>query len=270
MRETRDLTVQAIRWCKKAVTAIEDILGPLSVENTILYCTGDGGFLFSIRRGIKPLYPRTKQGLYSINAKLRDVESNISQLIQNARNRKIPLKEVFKNPRSTAKKVGVRLSKKSFQFIKTLASSKIVEGRTPVEKEIIRFLRAVLADGRFVDSWYKEPHKVARLLKIELSEAAILTLASSIYGAAPGEYLLFYWIRASLRKAMEAMQMGEAVMQMQTPIPIPTAIPTPIQIRTPIRILILTRIPIQTPTPIRIPIRIQTPTQIRILTRIRT
>ncbi len=160
--------------CNLALEQVEEVVGPLEGNNSLIFQDDDGGFYCgSTGRPPVPL-PWPPPTIPSVQDYLSAgvVEPDLVTLFRTARAKEIPLAGVFEKPAQVAKELGLTLSDKSVKDLQGLAPSKLTAIKDPVEREIVGFFQKVAEDGRYLESWFSRPYEVSKELKVKLSEAA--------------------------------------------------------------------------------------------------
>lgn len=172
--------------CNLAVEQVEEVVGPLDGERAIVYQDDDGGFTCG-STGKPPIpIPWPPQSLPTISDLIASgaIEKDLVEFVQRAQASNIAMTEMFENPAEISRKLGISLSEKTAKDIQYLAPSRLNQIADPTEREIVGFYHKVIADGRFVETWFSRPYQVAQDLKFKLSDAALERIAAG--GAVAG------------------------------------------------------------------------------------
>lgn len=170
----------ATGMCNLAVEQIENVVGPLDPERSIVFQDDDGGFTCGstgkppIPLPWPPLTAPSVKDLIGAGA----IEADLIELVGRAQEKKIPLADMFENPQESAKKVGVTISEQTVKDLQFLAPSQLKKIADPIDREIVSFFHDVIEDGRFIATWYLRPYEVSRSLKVQLSEEALARVAT--------------------------------------------------------------------------------------------
>jgi hypothetical protein len=176
----------ATSLCNLAVTQVEQVVGPLDANRSLIFQDDDGGFTCG-STGKPPIPlpwpPRPMPSLPDLIA-AGLIETDLIDFVRQARDNQVELTNVFEKPEETAKKLGLTLSKKSVKDLQFLAPSKLAAVKDKTDREIIGFFHKVAKDGRFLDSWYSRPYEVSLALKFKLSDTALERLVAGGAAAA--------------------------------------------------------------------------------------
>ena len=168
------ISKSATGLCNLAVEQIEEAVGSLDGEHSLIFQDDDGGF-YCGSTGKPPIpIPWPPQNLPSVHAYVSAgvVEADLVALVRTARAKNVPLTKVFEAPEAVAKEFGLTLSTKSANDLRGLSHGKLAAIKNPVEKEVVGFFQKVVEDGRYLDVWFTRPYEVSKDLKYKLSEAA--------------------------------------------------------------------------------------------------
>lgn len=176
----RKMAKLATSICNLAVEQVEEVLGPLDADRSLIFQDDEGGFTCG-STGKPPIPlpwpPMSFQSLQEFVA-AGVVETEMIDLVKQAHNNNIALAEIFEDPVNIAKKLGLKLSKKSVNDLQMLAPSRLASIKDATDREIVRFFHKVAEDGRYLDTWLNRPYEVSRELKIKLSEDALERLVT--------------------------------------------------------------------------------------------
>jgi hypothetical protein len=176
----RKMARQATSLSNLAVEVVEKVLGPLAADRAIVYQDDDGGFSCG-STGKPPIpIPWPPSPLPSVTDLLAAgvIETDLVDFLRQARERKLNFIDLFEKPQAVAKKLGITLSEKSANDLHVLAPSKLTAIKDPTDREIIGFFQKVAKDGRYLDTWYREPYEVSQALELSISERALERLVS--------------------------------------------------------------------------------------------
>ena len=182
----RKMARLATSLCNLAVEQVEEVVGPLGADRSLIYQDDDGGFSCGStgKPPVPVIWPPRSMPSVSEVLDAGVIELDLVELVQKAHNAKIPLTDLYENPEEIAKKLDVTISEKSAKCLRLLAPSKLDDIKNPVDREIVEFFHKVTDDGRFVDTWFTQPYEVSQKLKCRLSDAAIERLVSGELAAA--------------------------------------------------------------------------------------
>jgi len=157
-----------------AIEQVEQIVGPLQGEHSLIYQDENGGFSCGatgkppVAFGWPPSSMPQMQDLIANGV----VDFNLIEFFRAAENNGIDILEAFENSEMVSQKLGITLSKQTHQDLKFLAPSQVNNIKDPVDQEIIQYLHKVLRDGRFLQTWATQPFEVSKQLGIKLSDLA--------------------------------------------------------------------------------------------------
>jgi hypothetical protein len=161
--------------CNIAIEQLEQLLGPLDRDRALVYQSEDRGFTCGAV-GRPPLafaWPPKSSPSVADLISAGVVGADLVELLQRASAESADILEVFENPRAVARRLGVALCEKSADDLGVLAPSRLGEIEDEVDREICAFLHAVAKNGGYWEVWLDRPHETARVLGVELSDAAI-------------------------------------------------------------------------------------------------
>lgn len=174
-KDRRSIARHSTTITNLVVQEIEQAIGPLEGESSILYYDEDGGFTCG-STGKPPIpFPWPPSPIASLQDLLAAgvVEPELIEYMEKGRAAGIALKTMFREPDEVARKLHIRLSEKAVQDLKQLAPAADIPIKEPVDREILQFFHQVVEDGRFTASWAAKPYETAHALEVELSDAAI-------------------------------------------------------------------------------------------------
>ena len=182
----RKMARLATSLCNLAVEQVEEVVGPLGADRSLIYQDDDGGFSCGStgKPPVPVIWPPRSMPSVSEVLDAGVIELDLVELVQKAHNAKIPLTDLYENPEEIAKKLDVTISEKSAKYLRLLAPSKLDDIKNPVDREIVEFFHKVTDDGRFVDTWFTQPYEVSQKLKCRLSDVAIERLVGGELAAA--------------------------------------------------------------------------------------
>jgi len=157
-----------------AIEQVEQIVGPLQGEHSLIYQDENGGFSCGatgkppVAFGWPPSSMPQMQDLIANGV----VDFNLIEFFRAAENNGIDILEAVENSEMVSQKLGITLSKQTHQDLKFLAPSQVNNIKDPVDQEIIQYLHKVLRDGRFLQTWATQPFEVSKQLGIKLSDLA--------------------------------------------------------------------------------------------------
>lgn len=189
----RKLSRHATSLAAAAIEQVEDVVGPLSGENALVFQDDDGGFVCgSTGKPPRPLpWPPNKLPPISEIVSQGVVQADLVTFLRTVRGSKIKLNDALENPVAAAKKLAVPLSDKSVADLQLLSPSRTSAIKDPTEREIITFFHKVAADGSHLETWFSRPYEVAQDLGVKLSDAALDRLvtngAASAFGGIHSE-----------------------------------------------------------------------------------
>ncbi len=165
----------ATSLCNLAVEQIEEVVGPLDAERSLVFQDDDGGFTCGAN-GKPPIPlpwpPGSMPSLPDLIA-AGVIEADLLELVKRAHDGKVPLKSLFENPAEVAKELGVTVSEKTLKDLHILAPSRLADIKDETDREIFEFFHKVVEDGRYLETFFIRPYEVSRTLKVKLSETAL-------------------------------------------------------------------------------------------------
>jgi hypothetical protein len=168
------LTKSAASVANIAVEQIEEAIGPLGANASVVYADDDGGFTCG-STGKPPIpFPWPVRSIPSAQTYVTAgvVGADLVEVVRTARAKKISLTKLFANPEDVARELGLHLSAKSAAELRGLAADNLEAIKNPVEKEVVGFFQKVAEDGRYLDEWFTRPYEVSKTLGMKLSDAA--------------------------------------------------------------------------------------------------
>jgi hypothetical protein len=174
-KDSRSIARHSTTIANLAVQQIEQAIGPLDAESSLLYYNEDGGFSCGSTGKIPIPFPWPPSPVPSLQDLLAAgvVEKELVEYIERGRAAGIPLRKLFEQPAEVAAELHVELSYKTVSDLKQLDPAAPVTVQEPVDREILQFFHKVLDDGRHVSTWFDKPYETAHALGIELSDLAI-------------------------------------------------------------------------------------------------
>jgi len=178
------LAREATNLCNIAVEQVEDVVGQLDQERSLIFQSADGGFICGAG-GKPPIALPWPLRPPSVSEAIASgvIDGDAVELLRAARAKQVPLLEVFEDPEQAAERLGVSISTRAAAVLRPLAPSKLGDFSDTVDREIVGMLHRVLEDGRFLDNWHLRPYEVARTLNVQISDEALESLASGGAGA---------------------------------------------------------------------------------------
>lgn len=183
----------ATSLCNLAVEQVEEVVGPLDADRSLIFQDDDGGFTCGAS-GKPPIpLPWPPRGMPSLPDLIAAgvIEADLLELVKRAHARKVPLKNVFEKPAELAKELGVTVSEKTVKDLNILAPSRLADIKDETDREIFEFFHKVVEDGRYLETFFIRPYEVSRTLKVELSEAALERLVTR---GAPADFVKLRWL----------------------------------------------------------------------------
>lgn len=176
-----DLELLLTKTSNYLVGQIEAIVGPLNENAGIIYEGFESGFVCG-STGKPPVFVPQDEGRTSTVDDFLDsgiIDADLIEVIEACDEQGKSWIELFESPLEQAKGLGMVISDKTAADLKRLAPSKLHEIQDPDSREYLAFFHAVVADGRYLDSWQRQPAAVAAYLGIELSDS-VLKKASQV------------------------------------------------------------------------------------------
>jgi hypothetical protein len=161
--------------CNLAVQQVEDVVGPLDADRSLIFLDEDGGFTCG-STGKPPIpIPWPPQMTPSIKELIAEgvVETDMLDLVKHAHSKGISLIDIFEKPLEVAKQLGLTLSEKSANDLRILAPSRLELIKDPLDREIVAFFHKVTEDGRYLETLYSRPYEVSQTLKFKISAQAL-------------------------------------------------------------------------------------------------
>lgn len=184
----RKMSKLATSLCNLAVEQVEEVVGPLDADRSLIFQDDDGGFTCG-STGKPPIpLPWPPGSIPSVQDLIAagGIEPELVEFVLQAKDRKVKLIDVFEKPIDVAKKLGVKLSEKNAKDIHMLAPSRLAGIKDKNDREIIGFFHKVAEDGRYLDTWFTRPYEVSHALNVKLSEAALERLVTRGAAASVG------------------------------------------------------------------------------------
>jgi hypothetical protein len=174
-RTSKDLQALITKVSNLAVDRVEAAVGPLDAADSLVYLDDGDGFICGSTGapprpiGWPPAGPISVEDLVERGA----LASDVIKFLRRTQAKGLKVADVLNDPASAAKTVGVQLSDLAIANLKPLAPSQLDKIRNPVDRAVVSFFHKVVEDGRFLDSWNREPAAVAKSLKVEVDLAVI-------------------------------------------------------------------------------------------------
>jgi len=176
----RKMAKLATSLCNLAVEQVEEVVGPLDAERSLIFQDDDGGFVCG-STGKPPIpLPWPPGSIPSVHDLVAagTIEPELVELVLKAKDSKVKLIDVFEKPIDVAKKLGVKLPEKSANDIHMFAPSRLAGIKDETDREIIEFFHKVAEDGRYLETWFTRPYEVSHALNVKLSEPALERLVT--------------------------------------------------------------------------------------------
>lgn len=157
-----------------AIEQVEQIVGPLQSEHSLIYQDENGGFSCGATGKPPVAFSWPPSSVPQIQDLIANgvIDPNLIEFFRAAKSDDIDILEAIENSETVAQKLGVPLSKQTHQDLKLLAPSQVNNIKDPVDQEIIQYLHKVLRDGRFLQTWATQPFEVSKQLGIKLSDSS--------------------------------------------------------------------------------------------------
>lgn len=174
-KASKDLQALITKISNLAVDRVEAAVGPLDAADSLVYLDDGDGFVCGSTGapprpiGWPPAGPISVEDLVERGA----LASDVIEFLQRTQAKGLKVADVLNDPASAAKTVGVQLSELAIANLKPLAPSQLDKIRNPVDRSVVAFFHKVVADGRFLDSWNREPAAVAKALGVEVDLVVI-------------------------------------------------------------------------------------------------
>jgi hypothetical protein len=181
VREVRDQSTArttaplALNLCNLAVSLVEEVVGPLDADSSLVFQDDDGGFTCG-STGKPPIpLPWPPKPIPSVSEVVASgiVDLDLVEFLRRVKDHKAAFIDAFEKPMSVAKSLGVPLSEKSAKDLQVLAPSRLADIADPVDREIVGFFHGVAKDGRYLETWTSRPYEVSQSLRIKLTDAAV-------------------------------------------------------------------------------------------------
>lgn len=156
------------------LTQVEVLVGEIDGDNGLVYQDEDGGFTCG-STGKPPIpfpWPVDPRKTVEDVVSRGIIDAPTINFLEQAAKHKLDVFSVARDPRKAAEKIGVSLTPEVEQSLLTLGLDKVkVEDR--LDKEVIKFYKKVVHDGRFINEWIVNPAVVAKRLKVKVSRPAL-------------------------------------------------------------------------------------------------
>jgi hypothetical protein len=174
-KDSRAVARHSLTIVNLTVQEIEQAIGPLDADASILYYDDDGGFSCGSTGRLPVPFPWPPSPIPSIQDLLAAgvVEPELIDYLEQGRASGLALRRMFEQPEEVARELHIKLSEKSVADLKQLDPSSVVTIKDPTDREILEFFHKVVADGRFIQTWFSKPYEISHALEVELSDAAI-------------------------------------------------------------------------------------------------
>ncbi len=156
------------------LTQVEVLVGEIDEDNGLVYQDEDGGFTCG-STGKPPIpFPwpvdprKTVEDVISRGILDAPTVSFLEQAVKH----KLDVFSVARDPQAAAEKIGVSLTPEVEQSLLTFDLDK-VKVEDPLDKEVIKFYKKVVHDGRFINEWIVNPASVAKRLNVKVSQQAL-------------------------------------------------------------------------------------------------
>jgi hypothetical protein len=165
----------ATSLCNLAVEQLEEVVGPLDSERSLVFQDDDGGFYCGSTGKPPTLLPWPPRSMPSVSDLLATgvIESDLIELVQQAHARKVTLTNVLETPAEVAKELGVSLSERTANDLHILAPSRLTAIENHIEREVVGLFHRVVEDGRYLETWYSHPYEVSEALDVKISDEAL-------------------------------------------------------------------------------------------------
>jgi hypothetical protein len=172
-----------------AVERVEAAIGPLDPVDSLVYLTGDGGFICG--SGGAP--PRPVTWPPTGNSSIQDLVAgsmlprDLVAFLRRSTETDLQVTDILEDPVAAARSIDFPLSLAAANSLRKLAPSQLAAVTDPVDRELVGFFHKVIADGRYVDTWASQPVAVATSIGVSLSDAVVDRLLGSnvVAGAVP-------------------------------------------------------------------------------------
>jgi hypothetical protein len=190
-KQTNELSILVSRVANLAVERVEAAVGPLDDTDSLVYLHDDGGFTCG-STGAPPRPVGWPPGPRTTLDELihRDlIAADVIQFLERGKDRGLEVADMLNDPAASALSIGMKLSDRAVENLKPLAPSRLESVTDPVNRSVLAFYHKVIDDGRYVDTWMREPAAVAKSLGVELEIRAIDAIlgSSAIIGRSGGD-----------------------------------------------------------------------------------
>ena len=174
-KDSRSIARHSTTIANLAIQQIEQAIGPLDEESSLLYYDDDGGFSCGSTGKVPIPFPWPPSVVPSIQDLLSAgvVEPELVEFMEKGRGAKVELRRMFEQPEKVAAELGIKLPAKTVADLKQLDPSSPITIAEPVDREIMQFFHKVVEDGKHVSTWFAKPYETAHELKFELSDKAL-------------------------------------------------------------------------------------------------
>lgn len=174
-KDIRSIARHSTTIANLAIQQIEQAIGPLDDESSLLYYDEDGGFSCGSTGKVPIPFPWPPSPIPSLQDLLAAgvVEKELVEYMEKGSSAKVQLRRMFEQPEKVARELGVKLSAKAISDLKQLDPASPITIKEPVDREIMQFFHKVLEDGRHISTWFAKPYETAHELKVELSDKAL-------------------------------------------------------------------------------------------------
>lgn len=174
-KDSRSIARHSTTIANLAIQQIEQAIGPLDEESSLLYYDEDGGFSCGSTGKVPIPFPWPPSPIPSLQDLLAAgvVEQEVVDYMEKGRGAKIELRKMFEQPEKVAETLGIRLSEKSVSDLKQLDPAAPITITEPIDREILQFFHKVVEDGKHISTWFAKPYETAHDLRFELSDKAL-------------------------------------------------------------------------------------------------
>jgi len=174
-KSAREMATLMNKLSNLIFSKVEDIIGPLEGDNSLIYQDDDGGF-YCGSSGKAPVPFKWPPRIYpDVNELIAAgvLEKELIDFINEAANQKMDILKVLEEPAKVATKLGINLSEKTVKDLQRVAPSQLNTISNPIDREVIHFFHSVAKDGRFLSTWATQPYHVADQLNLKISDEAV-------------------------------------------------------------------------------------------------